>query len=248
MASLDFPATPTLNQLFNASNGATYQWNGTVWVPVGVGGSTIALADTPPSNPVIGQLWWNSTLGQLFIWYDDGTSQQWVPATPVPSLAGMSTLYSEQVLTAPGADLRVNVPVGAKKIVIDFLAVPVAATDQFGMQELLGSAPQGASNHSQIIHYGLSPPNSPSVAVQGAQSSWFGFGGVASAWGTLTMMNPALSGFNHHGLATIQFNQAAANSIYAAGFWGGVASATGYRIAFVGNMNTGSFARCFVVQ
>ena len=244
---IDFPASPTLNQLFTASNGAVYSWNGTVWVPVGVAGSSIALSDTPPASPTAGLLWWNSTYGQLFIWYDDGTSQQWVPATPVPSLAGMSTLYSEQVLTAPGADLRVNIPVGAKKIVIDFLAVPVAATDTFGVQELLGSAPQGAANHTQMIYFALSPPNSNNPAVQVGGSSWFGFGGVASAWGTLTMMNPALSGFNHHGLATIQFNQGGANAIYMAGFWGGVASATGYRIAFVGNMNTGSFARCFVV-
>jgi hypothetical protein len=26
-------------------------------------------------------MWWESTTGQLYIWYDDGTSAQWVPAT-----------------------------------------------------------------------------------------------------------------------------------------------------------------------
>lgn len=36
------------------------------------------ISATPPAGPTAGQLWWNSTTGQLMIWYDDGTSQQWV--------------------------------------------------------------------------------------------------------------------------------------------------------------------------
>ena len=86
--AIDFPNSPVLNQVFNASNGSVYTWNGTVWVPVGVAGSQIALADTPPSSPNPGQLWWNSILGQLMIWFNDGTSSQWVPASPVPMLGG----------------------------------------------------------------------------------------------------------------------------------------------------------------
>src|SRR5215831_1980244 len=37
MAALDFPNPPlTVGQLYNAPNGVTYQWDGTVWtVPVG---------------------------------------------------------------------------------------------------------------------------------------------------------------------------------------------------------------------
>jgi hypothetical protein len=36
-----------------------------------------------PASPTVGQLWWRNDLGKLFIYYDDGTSQQWVPVTPV---------------------------------------------------------------------------------------------------------------------------------------------------------------------
>src|SRR5262245_33804501 len=37
MAALDFPNPPlTVGQLYNGTNGGTYQWDGTVWtVPVG---------------------------------------------------------------------------------------------------------------------------------------------------------------------------------------------------------------------
>jgi hypothetical protein len=39
---------------------------------------------TAPSSPVPGQLWWDSVGGQLYVYYNDGTSQQWVPASTVP--------------------------------------------------------------------------------------------------------------------------------------------------------------------
>jgi hypothetical protein len=37
-----------------------------------------------PSSPTPGQLWWDSVGGQLYVYYNDGTSQQWVPASTVP--------------------------------------------------------------------------------------------------------------------------------------------------------------------
>ena len=38
---------------------------------------------TPPASPAVGQMWWrNDPDGMLYIWYNDGTSSQWVPAVP----------------------------------------------------------------------------------------------------------------------------------------------------------------------
>ena len=34
---LDFPDNPALDDEFLAQNGATYRWDGTVWVPIGSG-------------------------------------------------------------------------------------------------------------------------------------------------------------------------------------------------------------------
>jgi len=36
----------------------------------------------PPPTPVEGTLWWSPRQGNLFVWYDDGDSQQWVDASP----------------------------------------------------------------------------------------------------------------------------------------------------------------------
>jgi len=40
------------------------------------------IGTTAPASPTVGQLWWRSDTGRLMIWYDDGNSQQWVPAVP----------------------------------------------------------------------------------------------------------------------------------------------------------------------
>jgi hypothetical protein len=37
-----------------------------------------SISDTPPGSPTVGQLWWNSSNGNLFIYYNDGTSSQFV--------------------------------------------------------------------------------------------------------------------------------------------------------------------------
>jgi len=42
--------------------------------------STANVSDTPPANPVQGQIWWKSDTGETFIWYDDASADtgQWV--------------------------------------------------------------------------------------------------------------------------------------------------------------------------
>lgn len=46
----------------------------------GSGNAQITVSDTAPSSPTNGQLWWRSSEGQLYIYYTDGTSNQWVIA------------------------------------------------------------------------------------------------------------------------------------------------------------------------
>ena len=43
-------------------------------------GGSVGVGDTAPSNPQPGTLWWDSVGGQLYVWYNDGSSSQWVVA------------------------------------------------------------------------------------------------------------------------------------------------------------------------
>lgn len=86
--ALEFPTSPTNNQvydnyIYSTATGAWKKLPGNAF-------SFADIDDTPPSAPNAGDLWWNSNEGQMYIYYNDGTSSQWVP-TASPSVAVQDT-------------------------------------------------------------------------------------------------------------------------------------------------------------
>jgi len=68
----------------------------------GGGGSSVIISGTAPSSPSAGDLWWDSDIGTLFIYYNDGDSSQWVEASPqilVEGPAGTYTLNGNLITT-----------------------------------------------------------------------------------------------------------------------------------------------------
>jgi hypothetical protein len=61
----------------------------------------MSIADTAPANPIPGQLWWRSSDGASFLWFDDGTSKQWVGFNISTTLR--PAFIQQQVITATGA-------------------------------------------------------------------------------------------------------------------------------------------------
>jgi hypothetical protein len=68
----------------------------------------VTISDTAPGSPSPGDMWWSSVTGELYIWYDDGSSQQWVyaavgnigptgPSGPSGPSGGFSTDSNAQV-------------------------------------------------------------------------------------------------------------------------------------------------------
>ena len=45
-------------------------------------GVSVYVSATAPVAPANGDVWWNTNLGSLFIYYDDGDTSQWVSAAP----------------------------------------------------------------------------------------------------------------------------------------------------------------------
>jgi len=73
--------TTTLKGLVPAPGTATGKFlkDDATWAaPAGGGGASVTVSDTAPPAPTAGNLWWNSSNGQLYIYYNDGDSSQWV--------------------------------------------------------------------------------------------------------------------------------------------------------------------------
>lgn len=78
--ALNFPNSPADGDLATL-NGTTFQYNAAknLWDPVTEELTTTS--DTPPGSPSNGQTWFDTTNGTLYVYYDDGTSSQWVGVT-----------------------------------------------------------------------------------------------------------------------------------------------------------------------
>tara|TARA_S200002703_G_scaffold27570_2_gene23582 strand:- start:2715 stop:4100 length:1386 start_codon:yes stop_codon:yes gene_type:complete len=76
----NFPDSPS-NGATHTFGGTTYTYNSTkgVWK---ASADAMAVSDTPPSSPEAGALWFDSSVAKSYIYYNDGSSAQWVQLNP----------------------------------------------------------------------------------------------------------------------------------------------------------------------
>ena len=76
----NFPNSPS-NGATHTFGGTTYTYNSTkgVWQ---ASADAMAISDNPPSNPQTGDLWFDSSVAKSYIYYNDGSSAQWVQLNP----------------------------------------------------------------------------------------------------------------------------------------------------------------------
>lgn len=81
---------PRPGDLWTNTAGDMFIWNGDSWVRVSTG-AKMTIGQTAPVNPAVGDLWWDNVGGNLYIYYDDGDSEQWVIAVNLGRLGSTST-------------------------------------------------------------------------------------------------------------------------------------------------------------
>jgi hypothetical protein len=75
------------------SDGTTYARQSGAWAAVTAAAATITTSSTAPSSPSDGDVWYSESNGVTYVYYDDGTSSQWVATgAPTGSLGGASNL------------------------------------------------------------------------------------------------------------------------------------------------------------
>lgn len=76
------PASANAGEIYyNTSLSKLKFYDGSAWSEIGSGssgGGAVEVSDTAPSTPSSGLLWYNSTNGKTYVYYEDGTSNQWV--------------------------------------------------------------------------------------------------------------------------------------------------------------------------
>jgi len=81
--------------------GSDYDW---VAQSGGGGGASVTTADTAPSSPSDGDLWYDTTTLRLYVYYNDGSSSQWVKANPSGSGgSGASVAVQETAPSNPSS-------------------------------------------------------------------------------------------------------------------------------------------------
>jgi len=65
--------------------------------------SSVTVSDTSPISPEAGDLWWNSDEARLKVYYDDGSSSQWVDSIPV----GASNPFDQDLNTTDSVTFNV---------------------------------------------------------------------------------------------------------------------------------------------
>jgi len=67
----------------------------------GGGGASVSTSATPPSSPSDGDLWWNSEIGKMFVFYEDVDTGQWVESSPGKTAVYFSGDPGEEVDLGP---------------------------------------------------------------------------------------------------------------------------------------------------
>jgi Chaperone of endosialidase/Collagen triple helix repeat (20 copies) len=111
---IDFPANPTVGQKYT-TGGITWEWDGVKWTLAG--NSPINIGDEPPPNPASGALWWDTVSANLFIWYDDGDTAQWVVAVNIGTagaqgIQGIQGIQGEEGPIGPQGVIGPQGPIG----------------------------------------------------------------------------------------------------------------------------------------
>ena len=82
--ALTFPSSPTNGQVYtDTTTGNRYIYDSSkgLW-KYSSNSVGMTVSTTPPSNVAPGAMWFNSSIGRTFLYYDDGDSKQWVETVP----------------------------------------------------------------------------------------------------------------------------------------------------------------------
>ena len=159
MVAINFPDSPT-----NGQEHAGYVWDATnnVWnrLPTLPALDLVNFSAVAPSNPQDGQFWFDTTVGKMYVYYNDGSSSQWVSA--IGGLASQ-TGTTGQVLTYDGTEwVADDLPASGK--ILQVVSVSVTNTftttsssfvERTGLSVSITPSSTSSKIFAQLVHGGV---------------------------------------------------------------------------------------------
>ena len=91
------------------SDGQILSWNATAgdyeWITQSGGGASVTTSSTAPTSPNDGDLWFDTDELKTYVYYNDGTSSQWVQSNPTGAIAGGSSIADTDALSEGSSNL-----------------------------------------------------------------------------------------------------------------------------------------------
>ena len=119
------------------SDGVTYGRKNAAWTAVS-GPVTVGL--TAPVSPRPGDLWYKSDVCQLYVYYDDGNTQQWVVTTPSQSIDGLDARYVKKAGDTMSGALQVRASNVAASWAGQVIADDVVVVNGIGINAYVNAA------------------------------------------------------------------------------------------------------------
>ena len=162
----------------------------------GGGGASVTVSDSAPSSPSNGDLWFKSDVGELYVYYSDGSSNQWVESS-----GGSSTVVTSD--TAPSSpndgDLWWNSNTGSLKIYYqDADSSQWVDANAASFVQYWNSTSAGISTTQNV---GIGTTNPQADLQVGTGVTVYGNVGIVSAtefWGDGSNLTGVISGIGIH--------------------------------------------------
>lgn len=189
--------------------------------------AVVTVSDVPPATPVEGDLWWESDVGKLRIYYNDGVQSQWVDANPAGTGVDLDDL---NVVTSRGSTTTNTITVGG--VVTDSVTSTGTISSDTSLRtqgniEFEGSTNNAFETRLQVVD----PTQDNTITFQNASGTVAflsdivggGGGGLptrSTATGTTSSLADAaeadldITGFKSYALLTITTDRAARVRLY----------------------------------
>ena len=178
----DFPNSPA-NGATHTFGGTTYTYSTSVgaWTAAssgGGGGASVTVSETAPSSPSVGDLWFDPSVLKTFVYYNDGSANQWVQSNPTGSggggSAGASVTASDTAPSSPSAgDLWYKSDTNALYVYYNDgdSSQWVGVSGPAGATGATGAAGASATGYGQVPIVYTEPPTTHNLNNDGSTST-----------------------------------------------------------------------------